>query len=100
MSAADALFERMVARRESFWSIVYPAFMARDLTRADLRAMLQKGLEQTGGSYKVLVGLFNMDPGDYKRFLNFLRKHECHVPFQRFRTPRPWTADRASAERP
>jgi transcriptional regulator with PAS, ATPase and Fis domain len=93
MSRADILFNRMIARRESFWSAVYPAFMARDLTRGDLRAILQKGLEQTGGSYKVLVELLNMDAGDYKRFLNFLRKHECHVPFQRFRTARPGTAE-------
>jgi hypothetical protein len=27
-----------------------------------------------------------MPPDDYKRFLNFLRKHDCHVPFQAFRT--------------
>jgi hypothetical protein len=64
-------------------------FMARDLTRADLRAILRKGLQQTGGNYKVLVQLFNMPPDDYKRFLNFLRKHECHVPFRRFRAARP-----------
>ena len=30
-----------------------------------------------------------MPTSDYKRFLNFLRKHECHVAFQRFRTVRP-----------
>jgi hypothetical protein len=29
-----------------------------------------------------------MKPTDYKRFLNFLRKHECHVPFERFRSAR------------
>jgi hypothetical protein len=26
-----------------------------------------------------------MPPEDYKRFLNFLRKYQCHVPFQQFR---------------
>jgi transcriptional regulator with PAS, ATPase and Fis domain len=88
-SVADDLFDRLVTHRESFWSVVYPAFMSRDLTRADLRAVLRRGLQQTGGNYKVLVQLFNMPPSDYKRFLNFLRKHECHVPFQRFRTARP-----------
>ena len=88
-SAADELFERLVTNRESFWSVIYPAFMSRDLTRADLRAVLRRGLQQTGGNYKMLVQLFNMPSTDYKRFLNFLRKHECHVPFQRFRTARP-----------
>jgi len=88
-SVADDLFDRLVTHRESFWSVVYPPFMSRDLTRADLRAVLRRGLQQTGGNYKVLIQLFNMPPSDYKRFLNFLRKHECHVPFQRFRTARP-----------
>ena len=27
-----------------------------------------------------------MPDEDYKRFLSFLRKHDCHLPFQRFRT--------------
>jgi transcriptional regulator with PAS, ATPase and Fis domain len=88
-SIADTLFDRLVTNRESFWSVVYPAFMSRDLTRADLRAVLRRGLHQTGGNYKVLVELFNMPPTDYKRFLNFVRKHECQVPFQGFRTARP-----------
>jgi len=87
-SVADELFARMI-QGESFWAVIHPMFMARDLTRADLRAILRKGLQQTGGNYKVLVQLFNMAPDDYKRFLNFLRKHECHVPFRRFRTARP-----------
>jgi transcriptional regulator with PAS, ATPase and Fis domain len=86
---ADELFQRMMANRESFWTAVYPAFMARDLTRSDVRAVLRRGLQQSGGNYKVLVQLFNMPPTDYKRFLNFLRKHECHVAYQRFRTARP-----------
>jgi transcriptional regulator with PAS, ATPase and Fis domain len=88
-SVAGELYDRMLVNRESFWNVVHPLFMERDLTRADMRTILRKGLEQTGGNYKVLVQLFNMPGSDYKRFLNFLRKHECHVPFQRFRTARP-----------
>jgi transcriptional regulator with PAS, ATPase and Fis domain len=97
-SVVNDLYDRLVTNRESFWSVVYPSFMARDLTRADLRALLRRGLQQTGGNYKVLVQLFNMPPTDYKRFLNFLRKHECHVPFQRFRTARPFSEARETSE--
>jgi transcriptional regulator with PAS, ATPase and Fis domain len=82
----EDVFDRMVNQRESFWSAVYPAFMARDLTRADLRFIVKRGLEETAGSYKQLVSLLNMGPNDYKRFLNFLRKHDCQVPFARFRS--------------
>ena len=84
--AADMLFERMVNGGESFWSSVYAPFMARDLTRDDLRTVVRKGLERTSGNYKVMVELFNMPADDYKRFLGFLRKYQCHMPFQQFRS--------------
>jgi transcriptional regulator with PAS, ATPase and Fis domain len=86
---ADTMFDRMVEQRESFWSIVYSAYRARELTRSDLRAIITRGLQETTGNYKLLVELFNMDRGDYKRFLNFLRKQKCQVPFSAFRTVRP-----------
>jgi transcriptional regulator with GAF, ATPase, and Fis domain len=96
-STALVLYDRVVNRGESFWSAVYEPFTAHDLTRDDLRVILRMGLEHTRGSYKQLTQLFNMAPDDYKRFLNFLRKHQCHMPFQRFRAipPRP---DRAQAD--
>jgi transcriptional regulator with PAS, ATPase and Fis domain len=85
-SVSDKLYDRIVKGGEPFWSAVYAPFMSRDLTRDDLRAIVKKGLEQTGGSYRVLTELFNMPASDYKRFLSFLRKHHCHVAFQQFRT--------------
>ena len=75
----------LVAAPASFWSEVYEPFMARDLTRNDVRDVVRLGLEHTRGNYKMLVQCFNMPPEDYKKFLNFLRKYQCHVPFQRFR---------------
>jgi hypothetical protein len=29
--------------------------------------------------------LFNIPPNQYKRFLNFLRKHDCLLPYREFR---------------
>jgi two-component system, NtrC family, response regulator AtoC len=81
----DAILDRLLAQHESFWTTAYPAFMARDLTRDDMRHIVRTGLEHTHGSYRLLVGLFNMVPDDYKRFLGFLKQHDCHLPFQRFR---------------
>jgi DNA-binding NtrC family response regulator len=82
---ADELVRRMFDNHESFWDAVYPLFMSRDLTRNDIRAIVSKGLEEAHGHYKIVVRLFNMAPTDYKRFLNFLRKHDCQVPFKAFR---------------
>ncbi|WP_396936970.1 sigma-54 interaction domain-containing protein [Mycolicibacterium sp.] len=84
-SRADELAAMMLKHGQSFWSAVYPVFMSRDITRADLRRIIQLGLEETRGNYRVLVESFNMPAGDYKRFLSFLRKHDCHLPFQQFR---------------
>ena len=84
-SLSDELAGRMLEHGESFWAVVYPLFIARDLTRADLRRIVQTGLERTNGNYRLLVQCFNMPGDDYKRFLSFLRKHDCHLPFQRFR---------------
>jgi DNA-binding NtrC family response regulator len=84
---ADELTERMIGGGEAFWRVVYPVFMARHLTCADMQAIVRRGLERTNGSYRSLVQLFNMPPSDYRRFLRFLRKHHCHLPFHPFRVP-------------
>ena len=44
--------------KESFWTTAYPAFMSRDITRDDMRHIVRTGLEQTHGSYRLLLGLF------------------------------------------
>jgi hypothetical protein len=79
------LLRRMLEAGDSFWSTVYEPFMNRDLLREDLKTILAEGLERTGGSYRLLVRLFNMPDTDYRRFLNFLRKHGCHLPYRAFR---------------
>jgi transcriptional regulator with GAF, ATPase, and Fis domain len=84
-STAEQLAARMMEGGESFWAAVYPLFMARDITRDDLRKIILIGLRHTNGNYRMLTQVFNMPEGNYKRFLSFLRKHDCHLPFQHFR---------------
>jgi len=88
---ADML-SRMLQGGESFWSVVHRPFMNRDLCREDLKSIVAHGLQLTGGNYRVVVELFNMPPAHYKRFLGFLQKHQCQVPFRSFRVPTPATA--------
>ncbi len=84
-TVADDLFARMVEHGESFWTAVYPLYMQREITRGNLREVVAKALSTSKGNYKGVTKLLNMDPGDYKRFLNFLRKHECQLPFREYR---------------
>jgi transcriptional regulator with PAS, ATPase and Fis domain len=85
-SPAEAMFDQMIRHGQSFWTAVHDPFMARDITRDDLRAVMREGLELSHGSYKGLLELFNMPAGDYKKLLNFLRKFDCHLPIHEFRT--------------
>jgi transcriptional regulator with PAS, ATPase and Fis domain len=84
-TVADTLFKQLVENRESFWTTVYPLYMNREITRGNVRDLVHKGLEEARGNYKIVLRLFNMDARDYKRFLNFLRKHDCQLPFKEYR---------------
>ena len=82
---AEDLFRKLTNEQESFWTAVYPLYMNREITRGNVRDLVHKGLEEARGNYKIVMRLFNMEAGDYKRFLNFLRKHDCQLPFKEYR---------------
>jgi DNA-binding NtrC family response regulator len=84
-TVADELFKKLCEERESFWTTVYPLYMNREITRGNVRDLIHKGLEEARGNYKIVLRLFNMESRDYKRFLNFLRKHDCQLPFKEYR---------------
>jgi transcriptional regulator with PAS, ATPase and Fis domain len=84
-TVADDLYKKLVEERESFWTAVYPLYMQREITRGNMRDLVRKGLEDARGNYKIVAKLFNMEQRDYKRFLNFLRKHDCQLPFKEYR---------------
>ncbi|MGQ0735861.1 MAG: sigma 54-interacting transcriptional regulator, partial [Acidobacteriota bacterium] len=84
-TVADDLYKRLLEERESFWTVVYPLYMQREITRSNVRDLVRKGLEEARGNYKIVARLFNMESRDYKKFLNFLRKHDCQVPFKEYR---------------
>jgi DNA-binding NtrC family response regulator len=88
MAPVDVMWNRLLSG-ESFWSAVYEPFKAHDLTRADLRALVDRGLTETRGSYRKLLTLFQMPANDYKRFLAFLYQFNGNLPVQRYRAGRP-----------
>jgi transcriptional regulator with PAS, ATPase and Fis domain len=82
---ADDLYKRLTEERESFWRVVYPLYMQREITRTNVRDLVRKGLEESRGNYKIVSRIFNMEAHEYKKFLNFLRKHDCQLPFKDYR---------------
>ena len=69
------LYVKMIEGSKSYWDVVYPAFMDRELSRAQVRAILHKGLARADGSYQKLLTLFNMPADDYQKFMDHLRHH-------------------------
>jgi transcriptional regulator with PAS, ATPase and Fis domain len=82
---ADDLYRRVAKDGESFWTAVYPLYMQREITKNNVREIVRRGLEEARGNYKIVARMFNLGADDYKRFLNFLRKHDCQLPFKEFR---------------
>ena len=81
----DELFDRLTGGTATFWRDVYETFMNRDMTRAELRHLIARGLTVAEGSYRELLQVFRLPSGDYKRLLNFLVRHGCAVDFRPFR---------------
>jgi hypothetical protein len=82
---ADDLYDKLVRQEASFWEDVYPMFLARDLTRHDLRELVRRGLRESQGRYKSMLTLFGLPSRDYRRFMNFLAAHGCGIGVREFR---------------
>jgi len=83
-AAVQPIWESLLAGGD-FWTLVYRPFKAHELTRAELLALIDRGLQRTRGSYRALVKLFNMPPADYKRFHAFLYQQSCNLPVTPYR---------------
>lgn len=97
---SDELYDELVNGRYDFWDDVYTLFTARDITRADLRQLVRRGLITSHGNYRGLLALFGMDQQDYKRLLNFLAAHECSVDPREFKPGREARTGHPAAARP
>jgi transcriptional regulator with GAF, ATPase, and Fis domain len=74
-----------VLRVENFWESVARPYADRMITRTHMENVVRRGLQQVNGSYRRLIRLFNLPDSDYKRFMDFLRRHGCNVDFRQYR---------------
>jgi transcriptional regulator with PAS, ATPase and Fis domain len=93
-TVVSELFDGLTSGELHFWDDVHRLFTSRDLTRADLRQLIRRGLMVSSGSYRGLLTLFKMPREDYKPLLNFLAAHDCRV------DSRPLRASGLTAESP
>ena len=84
-SIAQHLWDKLMAGGD-FWEVVQKPFRAHEVTRAELAALIDRGLQETRGSYRALVRLFNLPSTDYKRFHAFLYQQNCNLPVGPYRS--------------
>lgn len=68
-----------------FWETVARPYAERLITRNQVEHVIRQGLERTHGSYKKMLPLFRIPESDYKRFMDFLRRHNCNIDFRGYR---------------
>jgi transcriptional regulator with GAF, ATPase, and Fis domain len=75
MHVGDDVLVKMVEEGEDFWNAVRRPFLDRDLNRAQVREIVKRGLDASGGSYKKMLDIFRVQQDDYLKFMDFLRHH-------------------------
>lgn len=71
----DELYVKLSRGGISFWDAVHKPFMERELSRRDVRSVIERGLRETRGSYRNLLALYGLPLDHYQRFMDFLRHH-------------------------
>jgi transcriptional regulator with PAS, ATPase and Fis domain len=64
---------------KSFWHTVKKPFLDRDLNRQQVKEIIKRGLAQSDGKYKKVLKLFNLEQGEYKRFMKFLNGNRLSI---------------------
>jgi DNA-binding NtrC family response regulator len=63
---------------KTFWEAVKKPFLRRELNRDEVKAILYQGLNESGRKYKEVARLFNLEDGEYHRFMSFLNENDLN----------------------
>ena len=78
-------FKDLIAGRKDFWTLIHGRYKKRDISREKVIALMDLGLRATRGSYTSVASLFHLDPREYRRFMDFLRRNGCQADFRQYR---------------
>jgi len=79
-SSQHDVYHQVVVEGRSFWDSVYQPFMTRELSRSDVSALIERGLQEAGGRYRDLLTLFGVPQDQYQKFMDFLRHQRLKPP--------------------
>jgi transcriptional regulator with PAS, ATPase and Fis domain len=67
-----------------FWELAH-AYRQRRLSHKELEHTIREGLRTVRGNYRHLVTHLGLPEQEYKRFMDFLRRHRLNVDYRQFR---------------
>ncbi|MFC2172035.1 sigma 54-interacting transcriptional regulator [Acidobacteriota bacterium] len=73
----DALYRRIVDEGGNFWELVRKPYLARELSREEVRKLIARGMAASKDNIRNLSRLFGIEK-DYKKLLNFLRNQKLY----------------------
>jgi predicted nucleotidyltransferase len=79
VSEIEARYGELVSGRRDLWTTL------RSLPAQETRALMALGLSQTNGNYREVAARFHVGAQEYRRFMDFLRRHNCLVDFRPYR---------------
>lgn len=68
-------YEAMASGDVDFWAAIHQPYLDRELNREQVRAVIARGLQASGGSFVRLLPILGVDRDDYGKFMDFLRHH-------------------------
>ncbi|MCL4107287.1 UNVERIFIED_CONTAM: hypothetical protein GTU68_017171 [Idotea baltica] len=75
----SALYQALLTGKKGFWEAVHKPFLDRDYNRREVKTIIERGLNESGGSYKTLVKSFGLSECEYQKFMDFLKNHRLKV---------------------
>ena len=87
----------LVSGGYSFWEHIHPLFLARDITRHDMRELVRQGLATTRGNYRCAAAAVRHATRRLQAVPEFPGRARLHVDFREFRHGSPPAAARAAA---
>jgi uncharacterized protein len=75
----EACYRGLIAGQKDLWMTL------RSVSPEETRALISLGLSETNGSYREVAARFHVDAEDYRKFMEFLRRHDCAIDFRPYR---------------
>jgi hypothetical protein len=71
-------FYNEIAAGKSFWDTLWKAFLDRDISRKEIKVILDKYYQESEKKLNVLSRRLNIEEKDYPRFISALHKYDIH----------------------